>query len=102
MKGFYYIEVSVSEFSRSISGYFETLEEAKEAIKYAANWYRPNGTGNIYFQPLDTRVEKYLYTPYGETEPKEFGRLITSPREFICRGLGINENGKVEFSDKEF
>lgn len=102
MKGFYYIEVSASEFSRRIKGYFQTLEEAKEAIKYVANWSCPEGTGYIYFQPFESRVEKYLYTPYGETEPKEFGNLISSPREFICRGLGIDKNGKVEFSDKEF
>ena len=49
-KGVYYIENTVDEWHTSISGYFETEEEAREALKQCADWYRPKGTGTIYFK----------------------------------------------------
>ena len=48
MKKIYYIECTTSEFSSVIKGYFETLEEAQEALKSCSNWYAPNNTGKIY------------------------------------------------------
>ena len=74
-KGIYYIENAIDERAVSNTAYFETLEEAKEAIKDCADWWCPNGTGRIYF--------------------REFG--LNKHSVFICRGLG---NGT--FSDKRW
>jgi hypothetical protein len=52
MKKIYYIECTTSEFSSVIKGYFETLEEAQEALKSCSNWYAPNNTGKIYSKEL--------------------------------------------------
>ena len=52
MKKIYYIECTTSEFSSAIKGYFETLDEAKEALKSCSNWCCPNNTGKIYSQEL--------------------------------------------------
>ena len=49
-KGIYYIENTIDEYHTRISGYFETEEEAREALKKCSDWYRPNGTGRIYFK----------------------------------------------------
>lgn len=48
MKKIYYIECTTSETCSAIKGYFETLEEAKEALKSCSNWYGPDNTGKIY------------------------------------------------------
>lgn len=48
MKKIYYIECTTSETRSAIKGYFETLEEAKEALKSCSNWYGPDNTGKIY------------------------------------------------------
>jgi len=50
MKGIYFIKNSVNEYHSSISGYFETKEDAIKALEHCADWFRPNGTGTIYFQ----------------------------------------------------
>lgn len=52
MKKIYYIKCTVNEFRYEIQGYFETLEEAKEALKSCSNWYCPKNTGKIYSQEL--------------------------------------------------
>ena len=93
MKGFYYIKNSVDEYHSEPSVYTETLEEAKEAIKYCEDWYRPRGTGKIFFQPTDFEME---------TEPDKYKRISQKRAEFICRGDGLDENGNVIFSDKEW
>ena len=49
MKGVYFIVNSINEIATNVSGYFSTLEEAKEALKDCHDWYRSNGTGHIYF-----------------------------------------------------
>lgn len=49
MKGIYYIENSINEFASSIQGYFTSLDDAMEALKSCSDWYRPKGTGKIYF-----------------------------------------------------
>ena len=50
MKKIYYIECAVDEYHSGILGYFETLEEAKEALKSCSNWFSPSNTGKIYSQ----------------------------------------------------
>lgn len=50
MKGIYYIENYVSERGSRISGYFATEDEARAGLKFCADWFRPNGTGRIYFR----------------------------------------------------
>lgn len=49
MNGVYYIKNTISEFSSECRGYFKTLDEAKEALKKCGDWYRPIGTGRIYW-----------------------------------------------------
>lgn len=48
-KGIYYIKNTVDEWNSRISGFFPTLDEAKEALKKCNDWYRSAGTGKIYF-----------------------------------------------------
>lgn len=60
MKKIYYIECTTSEFHSGIQGYFETLEEAKEALKSCSNWYCPKNTGKIYSQELGLNGKKEL------------------------------------------
>ena len=48
MKKIYYIECTTDEYHSEIQGYFETLEEAKEALKSCSNWFCPDNTGKIY------------------------------------------------------
>ena len=50
MKGIYFIVNTIDEIHTRISGYFMTEDEAREGIKNCADWFRPNGTGTIYFQ----------------------------------------------------
>jgi len=50
MKGIYFIKNSVNEYNTRISGYFPTEDEAKDALKDCADWFRPKGTGEIWFK----------------------------------------------------
>ena len=52
MKKIYYIECTTSETRSAIKGYFETLEDAKQALKSCSNWFGPNNTGKIYSKEL--------------------------------------------------
>lgn len=102
-KGFYYIRTAVSEFHSAPVAFFETLEEAKEAMRYFADWYREKGTGCIYFQPTGVSIEDREYIPFGDHKPEVHKVAVVSPAQFICRGLGIDEKlDIVKFSDKEF
>ena len=60
MKGIYYIDNSIDEYHHITSGYFETEDEAREALKSCADWFRPNGTGRIYFQEFGLHKESIL------------------------------------------
>ena len=92
MKGFYYIENTVNEQRSMPTAYFDTLDEAKEGIKHCADWYCCNGTGTIYFQTTEFTVGKYSGGKYIKQDgPK-----------FICRANGLDEDGNVIFSDKEY
>lgn len=44
----FYIKNTVDEIHTSISGYFETIDDAKEGLKDCSDWFRPKGTGRIY------------------------------------------------------
>ena len=50
LNGVYFIENTINEFATTVKGYFSTLDDAKEALKECSNWFRPKGTGRIYFQ----------------------------------------------------
>ena len=60
MKGIYYIDNLVDEWHHKICGYFITEDDAREALKLCADWYRPNGTGRIYFQEFGLDGETIL------------------------------------------
>ena len=50
MNGVYYIETTKNEWKSNIEGFFNTLEEAEEALKECSNWYGPQGSGKIFFR----------------------------------------------------
>lgn len=60
MDGIYYIENTVDERSSRISGYFESLDEAKEALKECSDWFCSKGTGCIYFKKFGLKQERQL------------------------------------------
>ena len=109
MKGFYYIENSINEYNRDITLHLDTLEEAKEAMKYCSDWYVGRGTGKIYFQPTGYRLRQQEGTAitYDEKGNAVYGKRMYDvicgyPREFICRGCGLDDDGNVIWSDKEW
>lgn len=62
MKGIYYIENTINEFGSIITGYFATITEAKEALKECSDWFRPKGTGRIYFREFGlNKPSKLVY-----------------------------------------
>ena len=65
MKGIYYIENSVDEQRTKISGYFQTEEEAREAIKECSDWFMHKGTGTIWYQEfgLNKTIKKIYANP---------------------------------------
>lgn len=65
MEKLYYIENTVDEWHTKISGYFATLDNAKEALKDCFDWYRPHGTGRIYEVELGLGHQpKLVYQKY--------------------------------------
>jgi len=62
MKGYYFIENTVDEWSTREVGSFETKDEAIEALAECEDWYRPKGTGRIYFQEFGLhKTPKLIY-----------------------------------------
>lgn len=62
MKGIYYIENTVDDRVTKISGYFQTEEEAREAIKKCSNWFMSKGTGIIWFKEFGlNKISKKIY-----------------------------------------
>lgn len=57
-KVLFYIENSVDECHSKIKGYFNTLNEAMEAIKECSDWYRENGTGEIWMTGFGLKSHK--------------------------------------------
>lgn len=57
-KGIYFIENTVDELRTKTTGFFETLDAAKEALAYCADWFREQGTGTIYFAPFGLNKPK--------------------------------------------
>lgn len=105
MKGFYFIDNAVDEWRSQITAYFSTFEEAKEALKHCADWYCGKGTGNIYYQEfgIDLKTTTVTTVEYGGKVTEETREeLSRKPRKFICRGKGLDENGNVIFSEKEY
>ena len=72
-KGFYYILNTIDEQRTAPYAFFETLPEAKEAMKTASDWYCDEGTGSIYFQPFGKQHMPVL----------------------ILRGHGLDDKGEV-------
>ena len=109
-KGFYYIENSVDEWHREKHCFVDTLNEAKEAMKYCADWYCSRGTGDIYFQPTGVEVVQRPSTTLEWDEkkrklvevPTTQSLIVGSPRVFVLRGVGLDENGEVIWSKKEY
>jgi len=63
MEGIYYIENSVDERRTKISGYFQTEEESREALKECSNWFMPKGTGTIWFKEFGlNKISKKIYS----------------------------------------
>lgn len=63
--GIYFIENTINEIATAVKGYFSTLDDAKEALKECSNWYRPKGTGNIYFREFGlNKPNKLVYKKY--------------------------------------
>ena len=63
MKGIYYIENSIDEQRTKISGYFQTEEEAREAIKECSDWFMNKGTGTIWYQEFGlNKTSKKIYS----------------------------------------
>ena len=96
--GFYYIENSVDEYRSAPSAFFETLDKAKNAMKFFGDWFVGNGTGRIYFQRFGIVKE----TKHSDYTNKDYVVAHKYPRKFICRGKGLDRNGEVIWSDKEF
>ena len=62
MKGIYYIENTINEFGSIITGYFSTIKDAKEALKECNDWFKPKGTGEIYFKEFGlNKPSKLVY-----------------------------------------
>ncbi len=62
MKGIYYIENTIDERATTISGFFQTEEEAREAIKECSNWFCGKGTGVIWFKEFGlNKTRKKIY-----------------------------------------
>lgn len=63
--GIYFIENTINEIATAVKGYFPTLDDAKEALKECSNWYRPKGTGYIYFREFGlNKPNKLVYKKY--------------------------------------
>ena len=78
-KGFYYILNTVDEQRAKPSAYYETLQEAKEGMKTANDWWCSKGTGIIYFQPFG-KQHKAVY---------------------ILRGHGLDDKGEVIWENQQ-
>ena len=104
-RGCYIIYNTISEFNSAPSAFFETLEEAKEAIRHFGDWWSSRGTGSIYFQQFGTHSHMMKSWNYGVLPdvPEYYEHTSGYSREFVCRGLGIDEKtGEVTFSDKPY
>ena len=104
MKGFYFIENATDEWHSSETAYFSSLKEAKEAMKHCADWVCGEGTGSIYYQELGVSMETTTVQTVidGKVTEKSKTVMRRRPRTFVCRGKGLDENGNVIFTDKQF
>lgn len=58
--GIFFIENTIDEYRSSVSGYFVSLNDAQAALKECADWWRPKGTGKIYFKEFGLNTNKVL------------------------------------------
>jgi hypothetical protein len=49
--GVFFIENTINETRCKVSAYFGSRIDALAGLSECADWFRPNGTGEIYFQP---------------------------------------------------
>lgn len=64
-EGIYFIENTINEIATVVNGYFPTLDDAKEGLKECNNWFRPKGTGSIYFKEFGlNKPSKLVYQKY--------------------------------------
>jgi hypothetical protein len=95
-KGFYYIENTVDEYHSRPSAFFDTLEEAKNAMKLFGDWFLGNGTGRIYFQRFG------IVKKHSDYANKDYVVAHKYFPKFICRGKGLDRNGEIIWVDTEF
>lgn len=101
----FYIKNTIDERSSQISGYFSTLEKALEALKDCCDWYRSNGTGEIYKINVDELNPKPVFIcKDGVIEPKfnlntlvmtsggDKGKIITYDPETNLYGVEFTSN----------
>lgn len=56
--GVFYIENTINEFSTSITGYFGTFDDAVTALENCSDWFKPSGTGTIWFEPFGLKQKR--------------------------------------------
>lgn len=59
MKEFFCIRNTINEYDQQISGYYETFDEAKAALKHKSDWWKPKGTGKIYKIQFNKETDNY-------------------------------------------
>ncbi len=81
----FYIENTVNERgNRTIRGYFSTIPKAQEALKDCFDWYRPNGTGEIY------QVDTDALNPTRVLVCKD-GKLMTNTPDLTSQPTNTSE-----------
>lgn len=58
--GIYYIENTIDEKRSKIVAYFETLKEAEKGLESCQDWFKPLGTGKIYFREYGLNKKSQL------------------------------------------
>lgn len=58
--GVFFIENTIDETRSKVSAYFGSRRDALAGLSECADWFRPNGTGEIYFQPYGIGKHRIL------------------------------------------
>ena len=58
--GVFFIENTINETRSKVSAYFGSRRDALAGLSECADWFRPNGTGEIYFQPYGIGKHRIL------------------------------------------
>ena len=59
-EGVFFIENTIDETRSKVSAYFGSRRDALAGLSECADWFRPNGTGAIYFQPYGIGKHRIL------------------------------------------